>query len=337
MNRIQFGDAMWALAFWVIPALIALFILSFWLKRRALKHFAANELLAHLIPNVSWAKQYVRVALLTVGFALLVFCLMRPQWGTEKIDMTEEGIDIMVLLDVSKSMLAEDAAPNRLQRAKADIRDLVEALKGDRIGLVAFAGAAQVLCPLTFDYSFFLTLLEDTTVGTVALGGTMIGDAVRKAIDSFQDEVKNYKVILLITDGEDHESLPKSAAEKAKKKGIRIFTIGLGSESPVPIRIKDKETGEVHFVTDEEGNIHNTRLDVTMLTEISDLLFRVSKDTKPLDMEKDVYEKHIATLPERERDHKRRERHTDRYQIFLFAAIAFFLIEPFISARRRSS
>jgi Ca-activated chloride channel family protein len=173
-------------------------------------------------------------------------------------------------------------------------------------------------------------------VGTVALGGTMIGDAIRKASESFQDEVKNYKVILLITDGEDQESLPKFAAEKAKKKGIHIFTIGLGSEAPVPIRIKDEETGEVRFVTDEEGTIHNTRLDVKTLTEISEILFMESTGTEPLQME-EFYEKHIATLPERERDHKRQQRYTDRYQYFLLAAIAFFMIEPFISTRRRTT
>lgn len=334
MSDFVFGQPGWAIAFWIIPALALLMVFSFWRKHKALARFATHSLLSHLLPTVSWARQYVRAALLLVGFAFLIFCLMRPQWGVEKIEMTDRGIDIMVLLDVSKSMLAEDVAPNRLERAKTDIRDLVEALEGDRIGLIAFAGASQMLCPLTFDYSFFLTLLEDANTGTVAMGGTLIGDAIRKATAGFQDDIKNHKVILLITDGEDHETLPTFAAREAKDKGIHIFTIGLGSESPTPIPFK-KPDGTIGFVTDSEGNVHNTRLDLKTLTEISQLVFRESSETKPLNMA-EAYEKHIAVLPEREIEHKKQERHTDRYQWFLAAALALFIVEPLIRTRRKN-
>ena len=336
MRGLRFGELLWAHAFWVLPALVLLFVFSFWRKWRALERFAASPLLAHLLPTVSWGKQYARCVLLIGAFALLIFSLMRPQWGVQKLDVAERGIDIMVLLVVSKSMLAQDVTPNRLERAKTDLRDLVEALKGDRIGLVAFAGAVQVLCPLTFDYGFFLTLLEEANVGTVAKGGTLIGDAIRKAVDSFQDEVRNYKVILLITDGEDQQSFPDMAASKAQEKGIRIFSVGLGDEAPSAISFKSAD-GKVDFVRNKDGEIHQTRLDFTTLTKIAlkteGLAFKAG--TAAFDLAEEVYRSHIATLPQRELTAKREEHYVDRYQIFLFGAIALLMIEPFIRTRRR--
>jgi Ca-activated chloride channel homolog len=340
MTGLRFGEPLWAYAFWILPALFLLFLFSFWRKRRALCQFAASALLRTLLPTVSWGRQYVRCAVLLGGFALLVVTLMRPQWGVQKVELAERGIDIMVLLDTSRSMLAEDVAPNRLERAKTDVRYLVGALTGDRIGLVAFAGtgAAQVLCPLTFDYGFFLTLLDEATVGTVALGGTAIGDAIRKAVDCFQDEVRNYKIILLITDGEDQDSFPEKAAEKAREKGIRIFCIGLGDEAPTPIPVKD-ESGKTTFVTDAKGEIHKTRLDARTLTAIAHATegkFFPAR-TAAIDLAQTVYREHIAVLPQRELAASREEHYVDRYQIFLAGALLLFMLEPFIRTRRREA
>ncbi len=338
MSGLRFGDLAWAHAFWLLPALALLFIFSFWRKRRALRVFAASELLSHLVPTASPGRQYARAGMVLCGTALLVICLMRPQWGRQEIDLAERGIDIMVLLDVSRSMLAEDVVPSRLERAKTDILDLLNALRGDRIGLIAFAGAAQTLCPLTFDYGFFRTLLADVGAGTVALGGTAIGDAIRKAVEAFQDEVRNYKAIILITDGEDHDTFPEKAAEKAAERGIRIFTVGLGAEAPSPIPIKD-ESGKAAFVTDEAGKVVQTRMDGSMLARIATAtggsFFPVG--TSAFDIE-EYYAKKIATaVPERELAEKREEHYVDRYQIFLALALAFFLIEPFIRTRRKTA
>jgi Ca-activated chloride channel family protein len=265
---------------------------------------------------------------------------MRPQWGTQTIELAERGIDIMVLLDCSRSMLAQDVTPNRLERAKTDILDLLNALHGDRIGLIAFAGASQTLCPLTFDYNFYRTLLADVNVGTVALGGTLIGDAIRQAIVAFQDEVRNYKVILLITDGEDQDTFPEKAAEKAAAAGIRIFAVGLGSESPTSIPIKD-ESGKPGFVLEDEksSTAHQTRMDGATLAKIAvktgGAFFPVG--TASFNLE-EYYKKSIAgVVPERELSEKREEHYVDRYQIFLAMALAFFFIEPFIRTRRRTA
>jgi Ca-activated chloride channel homolog len=340
VNALRFGDLAWAHAFWVVPALALLFAFSFWRKRRALAVFATSALLAHLVPTVSWARQYVRATLVLCGAALLVVCLMRPQWGMQEIDLAERGIDIMVLLDCSRSMLAEDVSPNRLERAKTDLLDLLNALHGDRIGLIAFAGASQTLCPLTFDYGFFKTLLADVGVGTVALGGTVIGDAIRKALVAFQDEVRNYKVIILITDGEDQDSFPEKAAEKAAEKGIRIYSIGLGSEAPTSIPIKD-ESGRPGFVMDDEQGktVHQTRMDAATLAKIAvktgGKFFPVG--TAAFNFE-ESYRKEIASVvPERELSEKREEHYVDRYQIFLALALACFLVEPFVRTRRRTA
>ena len=338
MTGLRFGELAWAHAFWLLPALALLFVFSFWRKRRALRVFAASELLSHLVPTASPGRQYVRAGLVLCGTALLAICLMRPQWGRQEIDLAERGIDIMVLLDVSRSMLAQDVVPNRLERAKTDILDLLNALQGDRIGLIAFAGAAQTLCPLTFDYGFFRSLLADVGIGTVALGGTAIGDAIRKAVEAFQDEVRNYKAIILITDGEDHDTFPEKAAEKAAEKGIRIFTVGLGAEAPSPIPITD-ESGKTAFVTDEDGNAVKTRMDASMLARIATAtggsFFPVG--TSAFDIEEYYAKKIAAAVPERELAEKREEHYVDRYQIFLALALAFLLIEPFVRTRRKTA
>ncbi len=343
MSSLRFGNVLWAHAFWILPALFLLFLFSFWRKRRALQRFAASSLLTHLLPTVSWSRQYARCALLLLAFGLLVFSLMRPQWGVQKIELKERGIDIMVCLDVSRSMLAQDVTPSRLERAKTDLRDLVNALEGDRIGLVAYAGAAQILCPLTFDYGFFVTLLEEAGVGTVALGGTAIGDALRKATTCFDDDIRNYKIILLITDGEetrgeDQDSFPEMAAQDARETlGVRIFCVGLGDEAPTPIPYRD-EAGKTVFVTDEKGEIHHTRLDARTLEEIArrteGKFFPVR--TAAVDLAQ-IYRDHIAVLPKRELAAKREEHYVDRYQLFLFPAVLLFLLEPLIRTRRRTT
>ncbi len=340
MSSLRFGDPAWAHAFWVVPALALLFAFSFWRKRRALSAFAANALLAHLLPTASRPRQYIRAALVLCGTALLVLCLMRPQWGTQEIDLVERGVDIMVLLDCSRSMLAEDVSPNRLERAKTDILDLLNVLHGDRVGLIAFAGASQTLCPLTFDYNFYRTLLADVGVGTVALGGTVIGDAIRKATEAFQDEVRNYKVILLFTDGEDQDSWPEKAAEKAAEKGIRIFAVGLGSESPTSIPVKDA-SGRPGFVMEDEKSAtpHQTRMDAATLAKIAvttgGAFFPVGTASFNLG---EYYKKSIASVvPERELSERREEHYVDRYQIFLAMALALFFVEPCIRTRRRTA
>ena len=165
--------------------------------------------------------------LAAAGFLLLA--LARPQWGFHWQEVRRRGLDLMFVLDTSRSMTAQDLKPNRLQQAKWAIRDLVQTLRGDRAGLVAFAGSSFLQCPLTLDYAAFLMTLDDVYSGIIPRGGTAIEQALRKALDSFEEKVQSDRVILLITDGDDHEGDPRSLIPELKKRGIRVFAVGIGS------------------------------------------------------------------------------------------------------------
>jgi Ca-activated chloride channel family protein len=195
---------------------------------------------------------------------------MRPQTpgGTVSLGQSQKAADIMVVLDVSKSMLAEDAAPNRLKRAKAEISELLEKLSGHRIGLVGFAGKASVLCPLTTDYGFFHLTLRNAGPKSISKGGTNIGEALRKGLDAFGPGQAS-RLILLIMDGEDHDSYPKEVSTVAKEQGIRIITIGFGSESGSQITITDPQTGARTTLQDRDGVPVVSRLDGEILREIA--------------------------------------------------------------------
>jgi len=167
--------------------------------------------------------------LLIVGFVSIVIALTEPKWNPQAQRIKRQGRDVCILLDTSRSMLAEDIKPNRLERSKIAIRDLLETLKGDRIAIVTFAGNSTVKCPLTQDYAFVRMALADISTESSSRGGTMIGDAIRKATEEvFDKQSREYKDIILITDGEDHDSFPVQAAEKAAADGIRIIAVGLG-------------------------------------------------------------------------------------------------------------
>jgi Ca-activated chloride channel family protein len=175
----------------------------------------------------------------------------------------------MVVLDVSRSMLAEDAAPSRLKRAKAEILDLLSKLKGHRVGLVAFAGRAQVLCPMTPDYGFFRVVLERADTRSVGRGGTRIGDGLRTALEAFGPGGGGARLILLITDGEDQDSYAVEAAKEVKKAGIRVVAIGFGDERGSEITLTDPKTGARSFLVDREGKVVQSRLDGKTLREIA--------------------------------------------------------------------
>ncbi|MDG2049699.1 MAG: VWA domain-containing protein, partial [Myxococcota bacterium] len=195
--------------------------------------------------------------------------LMRPQWGVEFIESRASGAEIMIALDVSRSMMAEDVVPNRLERAKAEIRDLLPYLDGDQVGLIAFAGRASVLCPLTPDFGFLRLILDRVEPGTVGRGGTRLEEPIRKATAGFGDAGDLARVILLITDGEDLDSFPVDAATEAAERGIHILAIGFGDEAGSEIIITDPVTGARQALLDGDGRPVISRLDGTQLREIA--------------------------------------------------------------------
>ncbi|HNO76668.1 MAG TPA: VWA domain-containing protein [Phycisphaerae bacterium] len=323
---------------WLIPVLGGLFAYGFSRKSRAMRIFATVNLFDRLMPTVSIRRQKIKAAILLGSIALLIFAATGPRWGRKIVQLQRKGIDIMVCLDVSRSMLAEDIAPNRLERAKFELGDMLSGLKGDRIGLVTFAGNAALTCPLTINYGAYRMALDEVDTRSTARGGSLIGDAIREAADSFADNDKGHKAILLITDGEDQASFPVEAARDAwQNKKIRVFTVGVG-DATRGARIPTKKNGQGQFLQ-YKGEQVWSKLDVATLQEMaiegggeyypmgtSDADFRV------------LYEEHIRRKVEaRELEMSHKEMQYARFQWFAGLALLLLLIETLLSDRKAAA
>lgn len=266
----MFANQQWVHLIWIALALVAVLAALELRARDTLTRFVSAVMQLRLAERQTTARRLVKLGLILATLILGVVGLMRPQTpgGTETVSTRRIAADIMVVLDVSKSMLAEDAAPNRLARAKAEISEFIDRVQGHRVGLVAFAGRASVKCPLTTDYGFFRLVLRDIDPGAVGRGGTRIGEAIRRAVAAFGPG-RGPRLMLLITDGEDHDSYPLDAAAAAVEAGIRIVTIGFGSEAGSEITLVDPQTGARSVLTDRDGRVVRSRLDGELLREIA--------------------------------------------------------------------
>ena len=321
---------------WALPALAAVFFYAARRRRRALERFAEPALLDRIGTGVWTARRLWRAALVLAGFAFVVIALARPAWNPVEEEVERRGRDVVFLLDVSRSMLAEDLAPNRLERAKLAILDSVEKLQGDRVALAVFAGTAVVKCPLTYDYGFFRMAVEDASPESVSRGGTLIGDAIRTVIrDVFDNQPRSHRDVVLITDGEDHESYPVEAARELGRLGARLIAVGLGDENRgqrIPVTGPD---GRRRFLT-YQGREVWSRLDADTLRRMVSATpggRYLNVATGAVDFG-DVYAKLIAGAEQTELGSTRFRRYEEKYQIFL--AIAFLLLaaEVIVNERR---
>jgi Ca-activated chloride channel family protein len=248
--------------------------------------------------------------------------------------MKREGLDIMILLDTSISMDAEDMKPSRLEKAKQEIRGVVERLSGDRIGLVLFAGQSFVHCPLTLDYSAFKIFMDVVYSDIIPTQGTAIGDAIETALTAFDQSERKYKVMILLTDGEDHDTKPIEIAERAHEQGVRIFTIGIGSVRGEPIPIKNRRGETVGFKKDEDGSVVMTSLDEIALQRIAEITdgeyFRATAGEIELDR---IYDE-ILGMEKRELEGKLMTQYEDRFQYPLAAGLFFLIIEFVVTDRK---
>lgn len=322
---------------WVIPLLGAVFFYARYRRRQALERFI-NTMLWNRIPSsASPLRRRWKAALVLLALMAIVFGLTRPAWNPKPKTVERRGRDVVFLLDVSKSMLAEDLAPNRLERAKLAIKDCLDRLQGDRVGLAVFAGTTVVKCPLTLDYGFFRLLLEQISTDTISRGGTMIGDALRQTLELFfSDELDQHRDIILITDGEDQESFPVEAAKVVGQRGIRLLAIGLGDENegrPIPIT---DETGRRSFV-EYEGQPVRTKLDADTLREMvkatpGGKYLNVATGTFDLGA---IYQQLIASAETKEMESKTIEQYDEKFQIFLTLAILLLSLEMVIPERKK--
>ncbi|UCF06869.1 MAG: VWA domain-containing protein [bacterium] len=322
---------------WLVPVIVALFVWAAYRRGQALRVFIEADLLDRIGLTLNPVGRRWKAVLVALGFTAITLALARPAWNPKPRTVERRGRDIVFVLDVSRSMLAEDLAPNRLERARLAMKDMISRLRGDRVGLVAFAGTAVLKCPLTLDYGFFNLMLDDVDVTSISRGGTMIGDAVRKALDeAFDDQEKKYKDIILITDGEDHDSFPVEAAEEAGKRGVRIIAIGLG----------DEDTGKRIPVTDEQGNMTFltykgrevwSKLDAATLRKMVNVTpggkyLNVATGTIDLG---DVYMKLIAGEEKREMESKTVKLYEEKFQIFVSIAFLLLAVEMVVGERKR--
>jgi Ca-activated chloride channel family protein len=329
-----------AQAFWSVPAVGALLVLASWLRRRALRRYAGEPWLTPLTASVRPVGRAVVAACVLGACAALAAALVRPRTDPRPIELPTRGRDIVFVVDVSRSMLAQDLAPSRLERAKLWIRDMTAALDGDRVALVAFAGAPAIRSPLTLDRAFFRMQLDTLSPESAPLGGSLIGDAIRKTVHdvfglreedgSGRPEDGAARDIVLITDGEDQESFPVEAAAEAGRRGIRVIAIGIGGAGAA---VPDAQTGgEVVY----QGQPVRSALDAGLLADIAAQTpggVFLNVGTGEVDLAR-VDRELLGTGQDRQTGRQVTMRYTERFMIPLALAMALLAVEMIVPTSR---
>ena len=317
--------------------LLPLLALFFWWasrqRQRLLAQFIQARLLSALTVGVSPVRRKIRLGCLVLAVALLIVALARPQYGFDLQKIEQRGLDIVVAIDTSKSMLAQDIAPDRLERAKLAALDLMQQAKPDRLGLVAFAGDAFLECPLTFDNTAFQQCVQTLNVNTLPQGGTAIAAAIQTAQKAFK-ESDHYKVLVLLTDGGDNNGGALAAAQAAAKAGLKIFTIGVGTVQGDLLRVTDAN-GNSHYLHNAHGDVVKSSLNETLLRQIATATGGFYLPLRGADTMETLYERGLAPLPKSQGEERLIRRYHEQYQWPLAAAILLLLAEIFLPERKR--
>ncbi len=318
-----------------LPLFALLFVYAYRRRKKLAARFVSLSMLPKLSTSVSPWRRLAKVLILLLAIAFLFVALARPQWGRKMEHIERKGLDLVLLQDISLSMLAEDVKPNRLTRSRHEISAFLESLSGDRVGLVAFSGEAQVMVPLTLDYGTVQMMLRELNPGWL-MPGTNLENAIRKGMALYQNSgsAGQYSVMILMSDGEELEAAAVNAAKEAAALGIRIYTIGIGSREGVPIPVPSKN-GSVAYKKDAQGNIVTTHLEDGTLQEIASVTGGLYFYASPGEFQLQKVLTEIATLEKKEQASDRMENYQDRYQIFLGFAALLFLLEALISERGR--
>lgn len=318
----------------VVLGLVSFFIIAFILKNRAMEHFADKKLLKEIAAALDIRRRRLKMALITAAVFLCFLSLARPQWGFGWKKIEHKGIDVIFAIDTSKSMLAEDIKPSRLERTKLEVEYFIRNLMGDRVGIIAFAGNSFLLCPLTVDYNGFLINLQVLDTEAVPKEGTAISSAINECIDAYERGSRKTRTVILITDGEDHEGKVIEAAKKAKDKGIKIFCIGIGSGAGSTIPVVDKD-GNIIKLKDISGNIVKTKLDERLLKKIAFITggtyLRATEADFGLER---LYKDWLSKIKKDVMETKMEKRQKEKFHFFLIPALIILFLEPFISERK---
>ena len=317
----------------MIPVFIGFFIFMWSLRKRALQQFGQSELLKHLMPQVSRYKHSTKFVLLMFALAFLVVGLANPQWGTKKEKVKRKSVDVFIALDISQSMMAQDVPPNRLEKAQRFAQTLIDELKGERIGTIIFAGNAYLQVPLTTDYAAAQLFVKSANPNMAPSQGTAISDAIDLAERSFEEENKNHKALVIITDGENHDQETLERAKEANKNGLLIFTVGVGTEdgSFIPTFV----AGRADYKRDNTGNPVRSMLNEEMLVDLAKegegAYFNLASGS---DKVIEALRKSIDGVEKREMEQRVFNEYESYFQYFLAFAIFLILLEFIISYRR---
>src|SRR5262245_50842792 len=317
-----------------IPVAIAAVSLG-WRSRRKAQATWAGSLFERLTPELDRGRERLRFALYLVGYVFVVLALARPQWGGETVMMKRKGIDLLIAMDTSTSMLAEDMRPNRLASAKRAVADLVRRMGGDRVGLIAFAGEAYTVCPLTLDHGTVLLFLESMSPNSVSVPGTDVEDAIRRARASFVKEEHKHKALVIVTDGESTTGDAEREAKQAAEDGVVLFTIGIGSPDGQPIPERDDNGNVTGYKRDRAGNVVNSRLDEDGLRRIADATHGHYFRASPQGVELSTVYNELQSMEKKELEGQLATNYEERYQWPLGLAALLLGAEMVVPYRRR--
>jgi len=329
----QIEEKIWFWTLLVIPVLVVFFLLlQFW-KKRTQKKFANKVLLKRLSPNQSVFKSVLKLVVLCLAFASLSMALVNPKVGTSLETVKREGVDIVFAVDVSKSMLAEDIKPNRLKKAQQLVSRIIDNLGSDRVGIIAYAGKAFPQLPITTDYAAAKMFLQNMNTDMLSSQGTAINEAINLAKSYYDNDEQTNRVLIIISDGEDHSEAAMQVAEEASKEGIKIFTIGVGQikGGPIPLRVKGALVG---YKKDKQGETVITKLNEETLKNIADqangVYINGANTDKVVSQMTDILNK----MDKKEFEAKQVANFESRFQWFLGLAILLFLIDIFLLERK---
>lgn len=312
----------------LIPALILFYIIAARARRRRLESFGHTDTIAQLMPEASPRRGRTKFIIYTAALTLVIVALARPQYGSKLKEVEKEGVEIMIAVDVSNSMLAQDFEPNRLARTKFAISRLLEGLREDQVGLIVFAGDAYVQLPITSDYVSARNFANQISTDMISKQGTAVGAAIELAQNSFSSQSEGSRVLIIISDGENHEDDAVAAATAAAKKGIRIYTIGIGTPEGAPINIG----GE--FIKDENGDMVVSKLNEQMLEEIALITdgayIRSTKQSIGL---QEIIDK-VGEVQKKKFNTMMFEAYNEQYQYLIAAALVLLILDMLVISRK---
>ena len=329
----QLEEKIWFWALLIIPIIILLFLVVQIWKHNAQKRFANRTLLNKLSPNQSILKSLLKIIILCFAFACLAIALVNPKIGTKLETVKREGVDIVFAVDVSKSMLAEDIAPNRLDKSKQLVTQIINNLASDRVGIIAYAGKAFPQLPITTDYASAKMFLQNMNTDMLSSQGTAISEAIELAKTYFDDEEQTNRVLIIISDGEDHDGSAASVAEEANQEGIRIFTIGVGDLKGGPIPIKRNGVVE-SYKKDKEGETVITKLNEETLQNIASGANGAYINGKRTDDVVESIREILNNMDKKEFEAKQFADFKDQFQWFLAFGIFLLWLDIFFLERK---